>query len=81
MISAFEDWEDVVSFDDEASLLGSSSHFTNVLYTASSPRTESSNGSKFLASHKIGGFDYTQQTAYSPDIISSIYSVGGSSGF
>uniref|UniRef100_A0A2N9F7S6 Integrase catalytic domain-containing protein n=1 Tax=Fagus sylvatica TaxID=28930 RepID=A0A2N9F7S6_FAGSY len=69
VISAFEHWEDVVSFDDEASLVGSSSHFTNVLYTASSPRTESSNGSKFLASHKIGGFDYTQQTASSPDII------------
>ncbi|GMY24590.1 calmodulin-binding protein 60 A isoform X5 [Fagus crenata] len=80
VISAFKHWEDVVSFDDEASLVGSSSHFTNVLYTASSPRTESSNGSKFLASHKIGGFDYTQQTASSPDIISSIYSVGGSSG-
>jgi len=60
--------------------VGSSSHLTDVHYPASSPRTESSNGSKFLASHKIGGFDYTQQCASSPDIISTIYSVGGTSG-
>ena len=81
MISAFEHWGEVVSFDDEASIVGSSSHLTNILYTSSSPRTESSNGCKFLASHKIAGFDYAQQSASSPDIISSIYSVGGSSGF
>ena len=80
MNSAFEHWGEVVSFDDEASIVGSSSHLTNILYTSSSPRTESSNGCKFLASHKIAGFDYAQQSASSPDIISSIYSVGGSSG-
>ncbi|XP_075660453.1 uncharacterized protein LOC142630349 isoform X3 [Castanea sativa] len=54
VISAFKNWEEVVSFDDEASLVGSSSLLTNV-YTASLPRTDSSNVSKFLASHKIGG--------------------------
>ena len=54
MISAFEHWGEVVSFDDEASLVGSFSLLTNV-HTASLPRTESSNVSKFLASHKIGG--------------------------
>ncbi|KAK7825932.1 calmodulin-binding protein 60 a [Quercus suber] len=142
VISAFKHLGEVVSFDDEASLVGSSSHLTNVC-TASLPRTESSNVSKFMASHKIGAFDYTQQSAAigrarmrwtklfsmliwfsirvalrkqvlgtgrpvkmwkdtvesaqtcvlekrmflyssppsSPDIISSIYSVGGSSGF
>ncbi|XP_065635101.1 uncharacterized protein LOC112006826 isoform X3 [Quercus suber] len=53
VISAFKHWEEVVSFDDEASLVGSSSLLTNV-YTASLPRTESSNVSKFLATHKIG---------------------------
>ncbi|KAK9995820.1 hypothetical protein SO802_020506 [Lithocarpus litseifolius] len=52
VISAFKHWEEVVSFDDEASPVGSSSLLTNV-YTASLPRTESSNVSKFLASHKI----------------------------
>ncbi|XP_023908494.2 calmodulin-binding protein 60 A isoform X1 [Quercus suber] len=80
VISAFEHWGEVVSFDDEASIVGSSSHLTNILYSSGSPRTESSNGCKFLASHKIAGFDYAQQSASSPDIISSIYSVGGSSG-
>ena len=54
VISAFKHWEEVVSFDDEASLVGSFPLLTNV-YTASLPRTESSNVSKFLASHKIGG--------------------------
>ncbi|KAK9995821.1 hypothetical protein SO802_020507, partial [Lithocarpus litseifolius] len=60
IISAFKHLGEVASFDDEASLVGSSSHLTNVC-TASLPRTESSNVSKFLASHKIGAFDYTQQ--------------------
>ncbi|XP_059442348.1 calmodulin-binding protein 60 A isoform X1 [Corylus avellana] len=79
VISAFEHWGEVMSYDEEASLEGGSSHLTDVHYPASSPRTESSNGSKFLASHKIGGFDYTQ-CASSPDLISTIYSVAGSSG-
>ncbi|KAG2679005.1 hypothetical protein I3760_11G030300 [Carya illinoinensis] len=80
VISALKHRGEVITFDDEASLVGGSSELTNVLYAVSSPRTESSNGSKLLASHKIGGFDYTQQSASSPDIISSIYSVGGTSG-
>ncbi|KAK4568527.1 hypothetical protein RGQ29_004081 [Quercus rubra] len=54
VISAFKHWEEIVSFDDEASLVGSFPLLTNV-YTASLPRTESSNVSKILASHKIGG--------------------------
>lgn len=77
-MSAFEHWEEVVSFDDEASLAGGTSQFTNVLYS-SSPKTEGSTGSKILASQKIGGFDYTPPGASSPDIISSIYSVGATS--
>jgi hypothetical protein len=68
-----------MSYDEEASLADGASHLTDVHYPASSPRTESSNGSKFLASHKAGGFDYTQ-CASSPDLISTIYSVAGSSG-
>lgn len=80
MISAFEDWGQVIPFDDEASLVGGSSHLTSVLCTVNSPRTDSSNGSKYLASHKIGGFEYTPPSVSSPDNISSIYSVGGSSG-
>ncbi|KAE8124168.1 hypothetical protein FH972_019075 [Carpinus fangiana] len=79
VISAFEHWGEVMSYDEEALLAGGTSHLTDVHYPASSPRTESSNGSKCLASHKAGGFDYTQ-CASSPDLISTIYSVAGSSG-
>ncbi|KAF4363693.1 hypothetical protein CsatB_017891 [Cannabis sativa] len=80
LISAFEHWEEVVSFDDEASLTAGSALLTNVLYTSSSPKIEGSAGSKFLASHKIGAFDYIPpSSASSPDIMSSIYSVGGTS--
>lgn len=77
VLSAFEQWGEVVSFDDEASLLGGGS--SNVLQTSSSPRGEDFAGNKFMATQKIGGFDYTQPPASSPDIISSIYSVGGTS--
>ncbi|KAM1737217.1 hypothetical protein ACFX12_015474 [Malus domestica] len=80
VISAFEHWEEVVPFEDEASLIAASSNFTNVLHTSSSPRAEDLGGSKFLASQKIGGFDYAQPSASSPDIIPSIYSVGSTSG-
>ncbi|XP_021891891.1 calmodulin-binding protein 60 A isoform X2 [Carica papaya] len=72
VLSAFKHWEEVVSYEDETSLIGSFSHLTN--------NAEISNGSKVLASHKICGFDYAQPAASSPDIISSIYSVGGISG-
>ena len=77
MISAFEHLGEIVPFDDEASLVGSSSHLANVRYTSRLPRTESSNGSKVLACHKFGGCNNTQQSASSPDIISSIYADGG----
>lgn len=80
LISAFEHWGEVVIFDDEFSLAGSSPNFTNVIYSSSSPKMEGSTGSKFLASQRLGGFEYAQSTASSPDIISSIYSIGGTSG-
>ncbi|KAB2633401.1 hypothetical protein D8674_029648 [Pyrus ussuriensis x Pyrus communis] len=80
VISAFDHWEEVVLFEDEASLIAAASNFTNVLHTSSSPRSGDLDGSKFLASQKIDGFDYAQPSASSPDIISSMYSVGSSSG-
>ncbi|RVW52810.1 Calmodulin-binding protein 60 A [Vitis vinifera] len=66
--TAFKRWGEVVSFEDESSLTGGSSHLTDV-HHPSSPRTESSNGSKFLTSHNIGGFDYPHPSASSPDMI------------
>lgn len=46
----------------------------------SSPKTEGSNCSRLMASDQVGGFDYVQPSASSPDIISSIYSTGDVSG-
>ncbi|XVF54173.1 hypothetical protein PTKIN_Ptkin05aG0159300 [Pterospermum kingtungense] len=73
-ISAFEHWDEVISFDDEASLIDGTSNLANIA------KTEITNGSKFLATQKMGGFDYDQPSASSPDIISTIYSVGDMSG-
>lgn len=80
VITAFEHWEEVISFEDELSLSGGSSLLNNALYTSSSPRVESLNSNKLMTSQKIGGFDYTQPIISSPDIMSSIYSIGGLSG-
>ncbi|XP_008239717.1 PREDICTED: calmodulin-binding protein 60 A [Prunus mume] len=80
VISAFEHWEEVIPFDDEASLRGASSNFTSALHTSTSPTADDPDGSKFLASQKVGGFDYPHPSVSSPDIISSIYSVGSTSG-
>ncbi|PNX92582.1 calmodulin binding protein, partial [Trifolium pratense] len=71
---------DFASLEDEASLMDGYSHLTNVHYSPSSPRTEGSSANKLLAPQKIGGFNYTQESASSTDIMPSIYSVGGSSG-
>ncbi|GMQ10333.1 hypothetical protein CsSME_00053379 [Camellia sinensis var. sinensis] len=71
VIAAFKQWEHVVCFEDEASLMNASSClFNNVLYSDST-MVETSGG------NKIGGFDYPQASACSPDIIPSIYSMAG----
>ncbi|KAL5064689.1 hypothetical protein RYX36_026426 [Vicia faba] len=67
---------DYTSFEDEVSLMDGYSHLTNAHY---SPRTEGSSANKLLASQKIAGFNYTQESASSSDIMPSIYSVGASS--
>ncbi|XP_057950740.1 calmodulin-binding protein 60 A [Malania oleifera] len=76
VLLAFEHWAEVVSYDDETSILSSTSNTSNVLYRSGSPGMESSNGTKLLTSPKIGRFDYTQPVVSSPDIVSSIYSIG-----
>ncbi|MBA0657521.1 hypothetical protein Goklo_009803 [Gossypium klotzschianum] len=78
-ISAFEHWAEVISFDDEASLISSCSKLAKIPCT-NSAKTENSNGSKVLASQKMDGYDYAQTSASSPDIISTIYSVWGMGG-
>ncbi|KAK6920759.1 Calmodulin binding protein, central domain [Dillenia turbinata] len=79
VITAFKHWDQVEAFDDDTILTVGSSQISNIQYPSSSPKTESSNGSKSLTSQKIGKFGFAQPTASSPDIISSIYSIGGMS--
>ncbi|CAL0306830.1 unnamed protein product [Lupinus luteus] len=82
VISAFKQGENVSTFEDEVSLMDVSSNLTTALYSPSSLKTEVSNGNKLFVPQKAGaGFNYVQATASSPDIMSSIYSVGGISGF
>ncbi|KAK4800878.1 hypothetical protein SAY86_021365 [Trapa natans] len=77
VISAFQQWGEVVCFDEESSLMGGSSCVASTtLCNTSSPKTEGSNSSRYMASDRVGGFDYMQPNVSSPDIISSIYSTG-----
>ncbi|KHN18485.1 hypothetical protein glysoja_006898 [Glycine soja] len=77
--AALRQGEKYATFEDEDSLMDGSSHLTNVLYSPSSPKTEGSSANKILAPQKTGGFNYPPANASSPDIMSSIYSVGGTS--
>jgi len=77
--TALRQGEKYVTFEDEDSLMDGSSHLTNVLHSPSSPKTEGSSANKLLGPQKTGGFSYPQASASSPDIMSSIYSVGGTS--
>lgn len=79
VIAALRQGEKYATFEDEDSLMDGSSHLTNVLYSPSSPKTEGSSANKLLAPQKTGGLNYPQANASSPDIMSSIYSVGGTS--
>lgn len=56
-----------------------SSHLPNVLYSPNAPNTEGSSANKLLAPQKIDEFNYTPESASSTDIMSSIYSVAGTS--
>ncbi|KAI8528999.1 hypothetical protein RHMOL_Rhmol12G0191800 [Rhododendron molle] len=75
VIAAFKQWTDVVPIEDEASLLdGSPCLFNNDLYSA---MAETSDRSKSLTSQKIDKFEYPQPSTCSPDILPSIFSIGG----
>ncbi|CAN1317294.1 Calmodulin-binding protein 60 A [Linum perenne] len=77
VVAAFGCWDEVICCDDETSLVAASSNLNSVPYSSSSSKTENSNSSKALALQKVGEFDFAQPSASSPDIVSSLYSVGG----
>ena len=60
----------MISFDDLNSLLGVSSN-TAISSTAGTP-----DSGKLLASQKMNGLDYAQASVSSPDILSSLYTMG-----
>ena len=70
-----EVWEEVKSFDDEASLIGALAQFSVI--SSSSPCFILS---RCFYSHKNVGFDYAPDPGSSPYIISSQYCVGETSG-
>lgn len=65
VVSAFEHWDEVVSFDDEKSLAGTSSH------SPSRPCTSSSS--------MADGPYVTSKPLPSPDVVPSFFSIGGGS--
>ncbi|KAL8143899.1 hypothetical protein V2J09_016931 [Rumex salicifolius] len=70
-ISAFQNWEGVTSFDDENSLLASSSHPPTTAIT-DLPGPEASDSNKLLPSQSINTVDHNP-AASSSDAISSLY--------
>lgn len=70
VIEAFQHWDGVISFDDLNSLIGVSSS------TAISSTTGTPDSGKLLVSQKTNGLDYAQPSVSSPDILSSLYSMG-----
>ncbi|CAN0900695.1 Calmodulin-binding protein 60 A [Linum grandiflorum] len=67
VIAAFGHWDEVVCCDDETSLMAASSNLNGVPCSSSSA----------LALQKAGVFDFAQPSASCPDVVSSMYSVGG----
>ncbi|KAM7475560.1 hypothetical protein LguiB_022803 [Lonicera macranthoides] len=76
VISAYKHWDEVVRFDDEASLIDRSSRLPNAIY----PSNLSSDGSKVSTANKIDRYDYPHLDASSPDMMPSIFSMGTVSG-
>ncbi|KAM7479935.1 hypothetical protein LguiA_028148 [Lonicera macranthoides] len=68
VICAYKDWTEVVPFEDDASLIDSSSPMSNVVFTSNSPTTGSSDNTKVLTTHNIDSFDYPQLNPSSPNI-------------
>ncbi|KAK9066494.1 hypothetical protein SSX86_013817 [Deinandra increscens subsp. villosa] len=79
VVSAFQHPEEVVPYDDEASLRTGTCSISEDIYPLNSRIvTGDPEGSKIIRSHKKGRFDYPQMSALSPDlsVMPTIYSLG-----
>ncbi|KAL2465291.1 Calmodulin-binding protein 60 A [Abeliophyllum distichum] len=74
IISAYRDWEKVITFDDEPSLMDALTCSSNFLSSSNLLPDGSFDGHKVLSSCKI---DRRAQNPSSPDITQSLYSIGG----
>lgn len=77
VIAAYRDWEKVVTLDDEASLMDLVPCLSIAQSSSNLQLEVSSNGNKVLSSQNFDRFSYLQQNVSSPDIMQSMYSIGG----
>ncbi|KAL2482467.1 Calmodulin-binding protein 60 A [Forsythia ovata] len=77
IISAYRDWEKVITFDDESSLMDALTCSSNFLSSSNLLPDGSFDGHKVLSSCKIDRRAYSQQNPSSPDTTQSVYSIGG----
>ncbi|XP_060204795.1 calmodulin-binding protein 60 A-like isoform X2 [Lycium barbarum] len=78
VICAFRHWEEVVSFEDESSLIDWVMQISTVQFSSNSPMVGTSDGSdNVLASQKVNRSEYQQLSASTPDIMPSFCSIAG----
>lgn len=77
VVAAYGHSADVVTVDDEASLMDGSLFLSTIEYSSNPPTLVTSDGSKVLNSRKNGKCDYPEPSNSSPDIMPSIYALGG----
>ncbi|CDP16420.1 unnamed protein product [Coffea canephora] len=73
--AAYRHWTDVVSIDDEASLMDGSLFLSTIEYSSNPPMLVTSDGSKVLNSHQSGKCDYPEPNTCS-HIMPSMDSLG-----
>ncbi|KAM3246834.1 calmodulin-binding protein 60 A [Capsicum annuum] len=78
VICAFRHWEEVISFEDESSLMDWVMQISAVQFSSSSPLVGNSDASdNVLTSQKVSRSEYQQLSASTPDIMPSFCSIAG----
>ncbi|CAN4088247.1 unnamed protein product [Withania somnifera] len=78
VICAFRHWEEVVSFEDESSLMVWVMQISTVQFSSNSPMMGNSDaGDNVLTPQKVSRSEYQQLSASTPDIMPSFCSIAG----
>lgn len=78
VICAFRHWEEVVSFEDEPSLMDWVMQISTVQFSSNSPMVGNSDANdNVLTSQKVTRSEYQQLSASTPDIMPSFCSIAG----